>query len=161
MCGIFFGEFQCLPVDDYSAVSCDSSALTRGSETVKALQSWTTFPEDSTAVTERWGGGTILLITSIWVKCKLLYTCVGLASKLPHEEDLTGATTRSDLSCSPFPPPPWQALISFSRQAWVLSGSFWSFDVHVPAYSWSLVEGRWFRIENTIYVLDSSYVLSA
>ena len=30
--GIFFGEFQCLPVEDCSAVSCDSSALTRGSE---------------------------------------------------------------------------------------------------------------------------------
>ena len=28
----FFGEFQCLPVDDCSAVSCDSSALARGSE---------------------------------------------------------------------------------------------------------------------------------
>ena len=25
----FFAEFQCLPVDDCSAVSCDSSALTR------------------------------------------------------------------------------------------------------------------------------------
>ena len=24
MWGIFFGEFQCLPVDDCSAVSCDS-----------------------------------------------------------------------------------------------------------------------------------------
>ena len=31
-CGVsFFGEFQCLPVDDCSAVSCDSGALTRGS----------------------------------------------------------------------------------------------------------------------------------
>ena len=32
MWGIFFGEFQCLPVNDCLAVSCDSSALTRGSE---------------------------------------------------------------------------------------------------------------------------------
>ena len=32
MWGIFFGEFQCLPVDDCSAVTCDSGALTRGSE---------------------------------------------------------------------------------------------------------------------------------
>ena len=32
MWGIFFGEFQCLPVNDCSAVSCDSSALARGSE---------------------------------------------------------------------------------------------------------------------------------
>ena len=31
MWGIFFGEFQCLPVDDCSAVSCDSGGLTRGS----------------------------------------------------------------------------------------------------------------------------------
>ena len=31
MWGIFFGEFQCLPVDDCSAVSCDSGALARGS----------------------------------------------------------------------------------------------------------------------------------
>ena len=32
-CGVsFFGEFQCLPVDDCSTVSCDSSALPRGSE---------------------------------------------------------------------------------------------------------------------------------
>ena len=30
--GYCFGEFQCLPVDDCSAVSCDSSALTRGSQ---------------------------------------------------------------------------------------------------------------------------------
>ena len=28
--GIFFGEFQCLPVDDFPAVSCDSGTLTRG-----------------------------------------------------------------------------------------------------------------------------------
>ena len=32
MWGIFFGEFQCLPVDDCSVVSCDSGALARGSE---------------------------------------------------------------------------------------------------------------------------------
>ena len=32
MWGIFFGEFHCLLVDDCSAVSFDSSALTRGSE---------------------------------------------------------------------------------------------------------------------------------
>ena len=32
MWGILFGEFQCLPVDDCSAVSCDSGALARGSE---------------------------------------------------------------------------------------------------------------------------------
>ena len=32
MWGIFFGEFQCLPVDDCAAVSCDSGVLTRGSE---------------------------------------------------------------------------------------------------------------------------------
>ena len=32
MWGSFFGEFQCLPVNDCSAVSCDSGALARGSE---------------------------------------------------------------------------------------------------------------------------------
>ena len=32
MWGIFFGEFQCLPVDDCPAASCDSGVLTRGSE---------------------------------------------------------------------------------------------------------------------------------
>ena len=32
MWGIFFGEFQCLPFDDCSAVSCDSDALARESE---------------------------------------------------------------------------------------------------------------------------------
>ena len=32
MWGIFFGEFQCLPVNDCSAVSCDSGVLTRWSE---------------------------------------------------------------------------------------------------------------------------------
>ena len=32
MWGICFGEFQCLPVDDCSAVSCDSGVLARGSE---------------------------------------------------------------------------------------------------------------------------------
>ena len=34
MLGIFFGEFQCLPVDDCSAVSCDFSVLARGSESM-------------------------------------------------------------------------------------------------------------------------------
>ena len=32
MWGIFFVELQCLPVNDCSAVSCDSGVLTRGSE---------------------------------------------------------------------------------------------------------------------------------
>ena len=32
MWGIFFSEFQCPPVSDCSAVSCDSGVLTRGSE---------------------------------------------------------------------------------------------------------------------------------
>ena len=32
MWGIFFGEFQCLPVDDCPAASCDSGVLIRGSE---------------------------------------------------------------------------------------------------------------------------------
>ena len=32
MWGTFFAEFQCFPVIDCSAVSCDSSALARGSE---------------------------------------------------------------------------------------------------------------------------------
>ena len=32
MWGIFFGEFQRLPVNDFAAVSCDSGALARGSE---------------------------------------------------------------------------------------------------------------------------------
>ena len=32
MWGISFGEFQCLPVDDCSTVSCDSTVLTWGSE---------------------------------------------------------------------------------------------------------------------------------
>ena len=32
MLGIFFGEFQRLPVDDCSAVSCDSGVLARGSD---------------------------------------------------------------------------------------------------------------------------------
>ena len=32
MWGMFFGGFQCLPVDDFSAISCDSGALSRGSE---------------------------------------------------------------------------------------------------------------------------------
>ena len=32
MWGMSFGDFQCLPVNDCSAVSCDSGALIRGSE---------------------------------------------------------------------------------------------------------------------------------
>ena len=32
MWGIFFGEFQCLPVDACPAASCDSGVLARGSE---------------------------------------------------------------------------------------------------------------------------------
>ena len=34
MWGIFFGEFQCLPVDNCPAASCDSGVLTRGSESM-------------------------------------------------------------------------------------------------------------------------------
>ena len=33
--GYLFGEFQCLPVDDCSAVSCNSAALARGSRKKK------------------------------------------------------------------------------------------------------------------------------
>ena len=32
MWGVFFGEFQCLPVDDSPAASCDSCVLARGNE---------------------------------------------------------------------------------------------------------------------------------
>ena len=38
MWGIFFGEFQCLPVDDCSAVNCDSSPLKREWEHVLLLR---------------------------------------------------------------------------------------------------------------------------
>ena len=31
---MFSGEFQCLPVDDRSALSCDSGVLERGSESM-------------------------------------------------------------------------------------------------------------------------------
>ena len=34
MWGIFFGEFQCLPVDDCPATHCDSGVLARGSESI-------------------------------------------------------------------------------------------------------------------------------
>ena len=34
MWGIFFGEFQCLPVDDCPAASRDSGVLARGSESM-------------------------------------------------------------------------------------------------------------------------------
>ena len=43
MWGIFFGEFQCLPVGDCSAVSCDSGVLARGSDHTSfysAIFSW-------------------------------------------------------------------------------------------------------------------------
>ena len=32
MWGTFFGEFQCLPVDDCPTASCDSGVLAKGSE---------------------------------------------------------------------------------------------------------------------------------
>ena len=39
-CGVcFFGEFQCLPVDDCSAVSCDSGVLARWSESTSFYSS--------------------------------------------------------------------------------------------------------------------------
>ena len=31
---LFFGEFQCLPVNDCPAASCDSGVLTRGRESM-------------------------------------------------------------------------------------------------------------------------------
>ena len=37
MWGVFFGEFHCLPVDDCSAVSCDSGVLERGGESIDLL----------------------------------------------------------------------------------------------------------------------------
>ena len=39
MWGIFFGEFQCLPVKDCSALSCDSAVLARGSESMSFYSS--------------------------------------------------------------------------------------------------------------------------
>ena len=39
MWGILFGEFQCLPVDDCSTVSCDSGVLARGSESTSLYSS--------------------------------------------------------------------------------------------------------------------------
>ena len=38
-CGYLFGEFQCLPVDDCSAVSCDSGVLERKSENMSFYSS--------------------------------------------------------------------------------------------------------------------------
>ena len=43
MWGIFFGEFQCLPVDDCPAASCDSGVLTSGSPH-PALSTWHPYP---------------------------------------------------------------------------------------------------------------------
>ena len=45
MLGIIFGDFQCLPVDDCSAVSCDTGALARGSEGMSFFS--TVFPISS------------------------------------------------------------------------------------------------------------------
>ena len=39
MWGIFFGEYQCLPVDDCPAASCDSGVLTRGNESTSLYSS--------------------------------------------------------------------------------------------------------------------------
>ena len=47
MWGIFFGEFQCLSVDDCSAVSCDSCVLATGSESTSfysAILNQSVFP---------------------------------------------------------------------------------------------------------------------
>ena len=44
--GYLFCEFQCLPVDDCSAISCDSSALARGSESTSFYSAIFTFSQD-------------------------------------------------------------------------------------------------------------------
>ena len=41
--GIFFGGFQCLPVDDCSSVSCDSSVLERDSSKMLSRSDEQTF----------------------------------------------------------------------------------------------------------------------
>ena len=63
MWGIFFGEFQCLPVDDCSAVSCDPGDFARGSERMSFYSAilnqslllilFTTYSPESLAVKSR------------------------------------------------------------------------------------------------------------
>ena len=70
MWGMFFGEFQCLPVIDCSAVSSDSSALTRGSECTFFYS----------AILSQSNIIYVLEVTYIYIYCicvvKILYNCV-------------------------------------------------------------------------------------
>ena len=63
MWGIFFGEFQCLPVDDCPAASCDSGVLTRGSES-------TSFYSAILVLAEMLRGFFVLFFNVDFGKCK-------------------------------------------------------------------------------------------
>ena len=51
--GIIFGEFQCLPVDDFPAASCDSGVPTRGSESTSFYSAILVPPMNSFLMNER------------------------------------------------------------------------------------------------------------
>ena len=63
MLGIFFGEFQCLPVNDGSAVHCDSGALSRGSESTYFYSSILN-PKDHDLIFTLWKSKYLTLV--IW-----------------------------------------------------------------------------------------------
>ena len=65
MWGIFFGEFQCLFVNDCSAVGCDSSVLTGGSEHT----SFYSTVLNQSPVNIFWQKGFIPVVSSSWNVC--------------------------------------------------------------------------------------------
>ena len=78
MWGIFFGEFQCLPVSDCPAASCDSGVLTRGSESMSLYS--------AILVPVPYCGFNLLLLMSNGVEC--LFICLSVIWMLSFEKCL-------------------------------------------------------------------------
>ena len=86
MWGIFFGEFQCLPIDDCSAFSCDFSALARGSESSPSTPpSWTNlfFLDFKTVYLLIFFQRTIFWMYSLTFFFKLISAYIFITSLLP------------------------------------------------------------------------------
>ena len=76
MWGIFFGEFQCLPVDDCSEVSCESSVLERGSESMSFYS-----PILNQSAQSIYSWKTLNLMKQLWITKLWLWQIQGIGSE--------------------------------------------------------------------------------
>ena len=72
MWGMFFGEFQCSPVNDCSAVSCDSGVLERGSESTSFYSA--ILNQSLNANVFSWGGNILWSFSLYLLKSTVIFS---------------------------------------------------------------------------------------